>query len=93
MTGILLAYLPLQVFHLSAVTFLHLLQELQPRLQVLHQLPFHVSVSLCMARPGSIIDGPEQGLYRHISAHVQLPQLAATLSLCSESSVTAYYDN
>lgn len=79
MKGILLAYLLLQVFHLSAVTFLHLLQELQPRLQVLHQLPFHVSISLCVARPESIIDGPEQGLRRHISVHVQLPQLADTV--------------
>lgn len=41
----------LQILHLSTVTVLHLLQELQSRLQVLHQLPFHAHISLCVVRP------------------------------------------
>lgn len=47
-------YLLLQVLHLSTVTFLYLLQELQSSLQVLHQLPFHAHVPLCMACPKNI---------------------------------------
>lgn len=61
-------YLLHQILHLFTVTFLHLLQKLQSCLQVLHQLPFHVHITLHMACPKNIIKVNTQIWY---TAHIR----------------------